>query len=469
MDNAESATTDPDAVDARSVIHNLNMTPEDVVIGGPASCFTVTGLKVFSTRDALTIFEACRQGVLPRVVRRLTDAEKQLICDGTVVVFDEKQAKMKRWTDGRIWTPSRILGNFLVYRELERKIPPNQEGVAELVRMAQTNCHSEFRSSNKGLFFCKPYGLMKRTISLAVPDDEDGFLAQVEWRPPRVHQQHLVAYFRAETAAMLPTPEDMEELQGLRLPLGILRIQRFRRPVKIEMFDNNNYDVYDTEDDDDNNNSEEQGPGRQTARIPHAPSPLLPPPPQQQLAKPVLLPASYPLVEQPVFDSLDTGDSLLSHPPAESSQQHQRTFMLLAPPAAYPQQPMYLESGNYQVGPPTAFQPSPLELQPPESIAVPSMLNLPQSPFAHPALPATVDPFEFHQLRALNAAAAPAAPGQPEPVPVPPMYSPLDGVLRPPVPVNQQPVQLVSPFSYPQPQPANDPDPTDVSEVASEI
>ncbi|KAI8321529.1 hypothetical protein GQ54DRAFT_261608, partial [Martensiomyces pterosporus] len=78
-------------------------------------------MKVYSTRDALTIFEACRQGILPRVVRRLTDREKQQIDDGTIIVFDEKEAKMKRWTDGRLWTPSRILDNFLVYRELERK------------------------------------------------------------------------------------------------------------------------------------------------------------------------------------------------------------------------------------------------------------------------------------------------------------------------------------------------------------
>ncbi|KAJ2656437.1 Global transcription regulator sge1 [Coemansia sp. RSA 1199] len=242
-------------MDTEPVLHNLDMSPEDVVIGGPSSCVTVTGLKVMTTRDALTIFEACRQGILPRVVRRLTDAEKQQIREGTVVVFDEKQAKMKRWTDGRIWTPSRILGNFLVYRELDRKVPPNHEGVAEISRLSSHNALHEVHSSNKGLFFCKPHGLIKRTISLAVPDCEQEFLSQREWRPPRVHQQHLVAYFRAETATLLPTPDDMEELRGLRLPLPVLRIQRFRRPVKIEMFEDCFYDVYDTEDDE----GDEQG------------------------------------------------------------------------------------------------------------------------------------------------------------------------------------------------------------------
>ncbi|PIA18517.1 hypothetical protein COEREDRAFT_19558, partial [Coemansia reversa NRRL 1564] len=76
---------------------------------------------IATTRDALTIFEACRQNILPRVVRRLNECEKQQIQAGTIVVFDEKEAKMKRWTDGRLWTPSRIMNNFLVYRELDRK------------------------------------------------------------------------------------------------------------------------------------------------------------------------------------------------------------------------------------------------------------------------------------------------------------------------------------------------------------
>ncbi|KAJ2836641.1 Global transcription regulator sge1, partial [Coemansia erecta] len=118
-------------INPQEVISPVNTPPTEVVIGGPGACFTVTGLRIQNTRDALTVFEACRQGLLPRVIRRLNDDEKQQIDDGTVVVFDEKEAKMKRWTDGRLWTPSRILGNFLVYRELEKKIQPNQEGAAE--------------------------------------------------------------------------------------------------------------------------------------------------------------------------------------------------------------------------------------------------------------------------------------------------------------------------------------------------
>ncbi|KAJ2657018.1 Global transcription regulator sge1 [Coemansia sp. RSA 1200] len=280
IDSVQSSTEFDDSIytiDPATVLSGLDMAPNEVVIGGPESCFTVTGLKVESTRDALIIFEACRQGILPRITRRLNDAEKQQIGDGTVIVFDEKEAGMKRWTDGKLWTPSRILGNFLTYRELEKKLPPNQQGVAEIARWTdQTGGEAEAMTSgkgelnipisyggsgggdpavpdsaygtNKGVYFMKINGLIKRTISLSVPDNEDEFLARSEWRPLKVHHQHLVVYFRAETAAQLPRPEDMEELESLRLPLRILQIQKFRRPMRIEMFDDGTYDFHDSEE-----------------------------------------------------------------------------------------------------------------------------------------------------------------------------------------------------------------------------
>ncbi|KAJ1998444.1 hypothetical protein GGI04_005000 [Coemansia thaxteri] len=46
----------------------------------------------------------------------------------------------------------------------------------------------------------------------------------------------------------LPTPEDMEELQFLRLPVQILRIQRFRRPVKITPCDGLGYNLNESDD-----------------------------------------------------------------------------------------------------------------------------------------------------------------------------------------------------------------------------
>ncbi|RKP07221.1 gluconate transport inducer 1/Pac2 [Thamnocephalis sphaerospora] len=54
--------------------------------------------------------------------RRLADCEKNRLRPGAVYVFDQEASRIHRWTDGRNWSPSRINGNFLVYREVECKI-----------------------------------------------------------------------------------------------------------------------------------------------------------------------------------------------------------------------------------------------------------------------------------------------------------------------------------------------------------
>lgn len=67
-----------------------------------------------STLDSLLVFEAARRGMIPRVTRRLIERERGMVQSGAVFVFDEHESGIKRWTDGLIWSPSRILGNFLV-------------------------------------------------------------------------------------------------------------------------------------------------------------------------------------------------------------------------------------------------------------------------------------------------------------------------------------------------------------------
>ncbi|WWC85636.1 uncharacterized protein L201_000502 [Kwoniella dendrophila CBS 6074] len=74
-----------------------------------------------TTFDALLVFEAARRGMIPRVTRRLIERERGMVQSGAVFVFDEHESGIKRWTDGLIWSPSRILGNFLVYRETDKK------------------------------------------------------------------------------------------------------------------------------------------------------------------------------------------------------------------------------------------------------------------------------------------------------------------------------------------------------------
>ncbi|CAG8165752.1 unnamed protein product [Penicillium nalgiovense] len=87
---------------------------------------TFTGY-VATTQDALILFEACLTGVLHHVPRRPHDRERShLVRSGSVFIY-ENASGIKRWTDGVTWSPSRILGNFLVYRELDKPFPPGEK------------------------------------------------------------------------------------------------------------------------------------------------------------------------------------------------------------------------------------------------------------------------------------------------------------------------------------------------------
>src|ERR1700712_5076943 len=76
---------------------------------------------VRTPNDAIILFEACRVGLLPRVQRRPTAKERMSITSGSVFVWDEREVGMRRWTDGKSWSASRVSGSFLTYREMESR------------------------------------------------------------------------------------------------------------------------------------------------------------------------------------------------------------------------------------------------------------------------------------------------------------------------------------------------------------
>ena len=82
--------------------------------------------------DAILLLAACdlpdnvanpKLGPPPRrISRRLLDDERAaFIRSGAIFVWDEREAGMRRWTDGRCWSASRVSGCFLTYRELEMR------------------------------------------------------------------------------------------------------------------------------------------------------------------------------------------------------------------------------------------------------------------------------------------------------------------------------------------------------------
>lgn len=87
---------------------------------------------IHTTFDALIILEACLQGKLSHIPRRPHDRERpQIIVGGNVFIYEENASGIKRWTDGVTWSPSRIMGNFLVYRELSEPFPAGEKKKAK--------------------------------------------------------------------------------------------------------------------------------------------------------------------------------------------------------------------------------------------------------------------------------------------------------------------------------------------------
>jgi hypothetical protein len=88
---------------------------------------TYTGY-VATTNDARILFEACLSGRLYHVRRRPHERERNsLICSGYVFIYEENISGSSDGTDGVTWSPSRLLGNFLVYRELDKPFEPGEK------------------------------------------------------------------------------------------------------------------------------------------------------------------------------------------------------------------------------------------------------------------------------------------------------------------------------------------------------
>jgi hypothetical protein len=209
-----------------------------------------------TTRDSLLLFEACKRGIIPRISRRLQDKERYLIRSGSVFCFDEKESGIKRWTDGLVWSPSRISGNFLIYRELDDKKLARSSSTDYGAAAANIDendydgmINSRSRSGSLGScvslssasgyvgapdllrrqrekalvgtlktsYKFKTNGLIKKSISIAV----NGI------------QQHIISYYTKEDvlSCRLKTPSSVLQLSSLEVSPGLCLRQNFRIPI----------------------------------------------------------------------------------------------------------------------------------------------------------------------------------------------------------------------------------------------
>ncbi|KAL4899661.1 hypothetical protein BDW74DRAFT_108053 [Aspergillus multicolor] len=210
---------------------------------------------VATTQDALILFEACLTGVLHHVPRRPHDRERShLVRSGAVFIYEENSSGIKRWTDGVTWSPSRILGNFLVYRELEKPFPPGEKKRAmkkTTRRPLPTGRPGEpyaRQDSNGGSYSPSPtassYGAerahqseIERALVGSLVDSygfkEMGLVKKTMSVTVSGVTHHLVSYYSVEDVVRgaLPPPSATDSLRYVRPRLELTQKQSFRAPI----------------------------------------------------------------------------------------------------------------------------------------------------------------------------------------------------------------------------------------------
>ncbi|EAW08669.1 camp independent regulatory protein [Aspergillus clavatus NRRL 1] len=209
---------------------------------------------VATTQDALILFEACLTGVLHHVPRRPHDRERShLVRSGSVFIYEENSSGIKRWTDGVTWSPSRILGNFLVYRELEKPFPPGEKKRAmkkanrrpvpstrpgEPYPRQDSNGGSYSPSSTAG-----PYGDrshqsdVERALVGSLVDSygfkDSGLVKKTMSVTVSGVTHHLVSYYSVEDVmrGALNPPSMVESLRYIRPRAELTQKQSFRAPI----------------------------------------------------------------------------------------------------------------------------------------------------------------------------------------------------------------------------------------------
>jgi Gti1/Pac2 family transcription factor len=164
---------------------------------------------VRTPQDAIILFEACRIGMLPRVQRRLSEKERQSIRSGSVFVWDEREAGMRRWTDGKSWSASRVSGSFLTYREMEGK--RGGSGFAPPTKTPESGRNSgddgDGEEGPDGYRY-KPDGLMKQSFSITTSNNQ---------------HLHLISYYSRShpNAPGLQQPSTDPNLRTVRPTKGL--------------------------------------------------------------------------------------------------------------------------------------------------------------------------------------------------------------------------------------------------------
>ncbi|KAJ7907482.1 Gti1/Pac2 family-domain-containing protein [Mycena leptocephala] len=172
---------------------------------------------VETTMNALRLVYAAHLGIIPRMTRRLSDFERgTMIESGAVFVYSVEESGITRWTDGLLWSPSRIFGNFLIYREIN-----------ELTDTPECTHRNHRLQTGQHIF--KPNGLIKKTITVAIEGSDF----------------HLIWYYTAadQRSGKLKGPTSCPDIMSLSMEPCLFRATTFRVPPKADIAADGSYQL----------------------------------------------------------------------------------------------------------------------------------------------------------------------------------------------------------------------------------
>ncbi|KAG8721120.1 hypothetical protein FRC08_015614 [Ceratobasidium sp. 394] len=174
-------------------------------------------LHVRDARDAQIMFETCRLGILKPVSRRLNDSERAMfIKSGSVFVWHEADDDigLKRWTDGLMWSCSRMREPFLFYEE--KTLGDQADAMRSRRDLVGTKHAKELPSTGM---------LVKQTYSAIVT---------LPGSPPDAKRRkwHITCYFTHDDFPRLPTLDMDPLLNTVKIPPGVYRSGKSRQSAR---------------------------------------------------------------------------------------------------------------------------------------------------------------------------------------------------------------------------------------------
>ncbi|KAF2841618.1 hypothetical protein M501DRAFT_919771, partial [Patellaria atrata CBS 101060] len=197
---------------------------------------------LLTAKDALIILEACLQGKLQHCPRRPHDRERpNLIKSGAVFIYEENASGIKRWTDGLNWSPSRIMGNYLVYRELKEPFAPGEKKRAS---KKKTSSSGDDRTLNGGIdssgshnasqYIDEDERRLFGSLIDSYPFKEDGLMKKTITLKYRNIIHHVVSYYDPRDLRgdkTLFRPLNHPDFQGITVRPELEHCQKFKVPI----------------------------------------------------------------------------------------------------------------------------------------------------------------------------------------------------------------------------------------------